>query len=84
MGVVGDKLHREVDAALSQVIGQNEGSIVSRWIVLAETVDQAGDRGVWQLSSARSTPWDTLGLLEYAVSEERANLISLRLGEGGA
>lgn len=51
--------------AISGVLGQH-AEIVTRWVLVAETLDADGDRAAWMLAQEDSKSWDALGLLAYA------------------
>lgn len=63
----------EVGAAIDRAVGAD---MVVRWVAAIEVIDgQGGERGVWLLTPDGATPWDTLGLLGYALERERAAII---------
>lgn len=42
------------------------GSMVTKFIVVAEVIGTDGEQAVWVDTSEGSTTWDVLGLLSYA------------------
>lgn len=63
----------EVGAAIDRAVGAD---MVVRWVAVIEVIDgSSGDRGVWLLTPVGATPWDTLGLLGYALERERAGIL---------
>lgn len=65
------------DERLGGIIGEHlEGAhIVTSWVVIAETIDEDGDRRIAVNAAPDQRVTDTLGLLRYAtVVEERAVL----------
>lgn len=60
----------EVGAAIDRAVGAD---LVIKWVALVEVVDASGEehrRGVWALTPDDATPWDVLGLLEWAKNLE--------------
>jgi hypothetical protein len=66
------ELIADIRAALSTVMAKHEQGMVIRWVVIAETIDPAGERGTWQLTDSEAKPWETLGLLHHAIMIENA------------
>jgi hypothetical protein len=76
-------LRADVGAALAEVLSRHERSMLTRWVVVAETVEaEDGTRGLWCLAPDDAKKWDTLGLLHHALDVERANTIADRIAEG--
>lgn len=63
------------------VDGLDPGAFVTRWVIVAEVIDTEGERAVWMDTSDDATPWDTLGLLEYALQRERSAQVVDRMRE---
>lgn len=61
-----------VGEALSAAMRQHDAGMVTRWVVIAETIDVEGDRGTWQMKNIEAKPWETLGLLHHAIMIENA------------
>lgn len=40
--------------------------MVTKWIVIVETIDADGTRGLWTSQPASMRPWEELGMLQYA------------------
>lgn len=73
----------DVNEALSTALAKHETSITTRWVTLVETIDDDGGRGLWTLADNDAKPWDVLGLLEYALTKQHAQVMADRLGHGG-
>ncbi len=58
---VSDKVH----ASLSEIIREEQASMVTKWVVLAEVIGDDGVAQMWSLSSERLSMWDRLGLVEF-------------------
>lgn len=55
------------------------GSFVTKFALVAEVIDTNGKRVLWRTGSEFDTePWDTYGLLMWALQEERAQQIESR------
>ena len=50
------------------------GSMVTKFIVIAEVIDTDGDQAVWVDTSDGSSTWDILGLLAYAKALQTSRL----------
>lgn len=72
MAEVQRTVYDDVDDALRDVIRKQETSMVTRWVVLVETIDEEGARGLWQLASSQNMQWDTKGMLQQAMDWEAA------------
>lgn len=46
----------------------DNGEMLVKWVAITEVMDADGDRGTWVAHSEDSTIWDTLGLLDFAVT----------------
>jgi hypothetical protein len=63
-------------AGLSHTDPELEGARVTRWYVVAEHEAPAdGDRTLSIFRSASIRPWDALGLLEFAKTVEKDNIM---------
>lgn len=59
----------------SAIAEATEGSeMISRWVTLVETIDGDGKRGMWLACADGMTPWDSIGMLRYAISREDAQV----------
>lgn len=67
-----EQLQRSLDHVLADTLHRHDGSIVNRWIVLADVMDPEGERALVSLAQADMKPWDSLGMLEFARQVEQA------------
>jgi hypothetical protein len=72
MSTDGEAIERDLHNAVADVLAHHETSMVTKWIILVEVVDEAGDRGMWTFTSPGATAWDSLGMLTYATQMEQA------------
>ncbi len=57
--------------ALAQAVA-GEAEMVTRWVALIEVMDAEGDRAAYVMAPQGAKPWDTLGLLTFAIQTEQA------------
>jgi len=73
MSELGDKLTAELATGIEDVFRRVEGGIVTKWLLIAETVGPDGERGLWTRTSDDLKPWESAGMLRLAqVTEENA------------
>ena len=60
-----------VEAGISAAL-HDAGEMVVKWVLVCESMDDTGNRGVWTITDDDATTWDTLGLLTYALQQEQA------------
>lgn len=64
--------------AVSQVLSAQRGEMVTKLIVIAETIDETGQTALWICASRGLAYWDEAGMLEYATGKVRsAQLIEM-------
>lgn len=61
-----EAMQQELLEALSKILQKFEACMVTKYVVLVETVDEQGQRGLWTCESEGMVPWESLGLVEYA------------------
>lgn len=66
MSEVGDRLSSELANAVEDTFKRVEGGIVTKWLLIAETVGPDGERGLWTRTSDDLKPWESLGMLRFA------------------
>lgn len=66
---------RMVVEAVRGALGSAAGEMATRVVVLAETMDADGVVALWSATDDDSKPWQTLGLLMWAVQREQAELV---------
>ena len=60
--------------AVSTVAGEY-GHMITRYILVAETMDEDGERAVLMAASPDQRAWDSIGLLGYALQLEQAGTL---------
>jgi hypothetical protein len=60
---------QKFEAAISDALA---GTLVTRWVVVTELIEQDGERAIYVSSSDDSRTWDIIGMLDYALTRERA------------
>lgn len=61
--------------------GLDPGAMLTKYVVVAEGIDEDGDRAVYTSTHEGATAWDVLGLLSYAKGREEAALTKAALEE---
>jgi hypothetical protein len=70
----GDDLRDDLHNELNRILQKVESGIVTKWVLLSETIDAEGARGLWCFCNEGATAWDTLGLLMFALQREQAKI----------
>lgn len=62
-----------IDEAIVEMVDEDE-VLPTKWVLVAEYLTEDGQ--VWSISasSANSTVWDRMGLLDFALSTEKAKV----------
>lgn len=64
--------------AVSGVLHSQRGEMITKVVVLAETIDETGQTALWTCASRGLAHWDEAGMLEYALGKVRnAQLIEM-------
>lgn len=64
--------------AVSSVLHKERDEMVTKVIVIAETIDKDGQTALWICASRGLAMWDEAGMLEYAMGKVRsAQLIEM-------
>lgn len=63
-----DALH----AAIAEVVREKEHGLVTKWIALVESIDEDGERGIWMCASDGIKRWESLGMLQHALTIDQA------------
>lgn len=63
--------HDAVSGLIQQI---DPGSMVTRFLVVAEIINADGDRAVWMAAAPGQNAWDSLGLIDYARAREYAGI----------
>lgn len=69
-----EEIRDSVGNALAQAVA-GEAEMVTRWVALVEVMGADGDRAAYVMAPEGAKPWDTLGLLTFAVQVEQAAAI---------
>jgi hypothetical protein len=80
-GELGAAIERALNDAIAGVFAQHEQSMVTKWVMLAETMDGAGERGLWPMTSDGVQAWDTVGMLSHALHLQQAQVFADMLGD---
>lgn len=62
-----DKIRDKVAAALADAVSEQEASVVSRWVVMVELIDDEGP-GLVKVSSDGTPSWVAIGMLSAGLS----------------
>lgn len=57
-----DDVKDELDTRIVEV-AYVHGALVNRWVLLADVVEENGERTLWSVAPSSVTNWDTLGML---------------------
>ena len=71
-----DRIREEMNAAVTGVLAKHERCMTTKWVVLADVIDEDGVRWLWALGSSGATAWDIKGLLLQALDVERAKTVA--------
>lgn len=81
--VLMSDIYNDMDSALQEVLTKHEDPLrVNRWVVIVETINENGEREMWQMSSRDSRAWDTKGMLAHAMDYELAKGIQALTAQG--
>lgn len=69
-----------IDHALSGALADAD-EMVTKWVACIETVDNDGARSIWLMAPDGAKPWDTLGMLQFAVMQEQAAVMHYDIGD---
>lgn len=70
----------DFDGAVSALVAKvAPGTVTTRYVLVAEVIDEDGDRGSVLVAHEDARPWDVYGLLHHALSREDALDVIRRL-----
>lgn len=72
---MSDEEERTVLAVRDALATAMPGMIL-RWVVVAEAMDESGERATWCITDPSATAPDVLGLLGYALLREQAGIVN--------
>lgn len=58
------------------------GCVMTKFILIAEAINQEGERGAYYVKNEGSMLWDEIGMLEFALAHAKARLNSFYIIEG--
>lgn len=65
-----DALRTEMQSAISEVLRKHGEAMVTKFVVIAEAMDNDGTRALWTISPLECKPWEVLGMLEFGKALE--------------
>lgn len=67
-----DESCEKLNDALGKIVLEEDGSVVTKWIVVAEVMNVNEEMpSLWMLSSDGLTSWQSKGMLMHALDRER-------------
>lgn len=75
------QIQGELHTAISDVLTKH-GLYLNRWLLVTEVVEADGDRSLNSFASPDLRAWDSLGMLEFALAQERGALFAEAADEG--
>lgn len=55
--------------AISDILGRRRKEMVTRVVLVAETMDEEGRKGMWTCATPGLATWDERALLDYALTK---------------
>jgi hypothetical protein len=72
----------KVNTALSEIVFADDGSVVTRWVLVAEVMNMNEELpSLWMMSSENMTSWQSKGMLMHALDRERGATFAENLRE---
>lgn len=72
----------KVNAALSEIVAADDGSLVTKWVLVIEVVNVNDELpNLWMMSSENMTSWQSKGMLMHALDRERSATFAESLRE---
>ena len=62
-----------IQTAVTGAIADN-GDMATKWVACVEGINSDGERYLWLMADDTTTPWDRLGMLQFALTQERADI----------
>lgn len=66
-------LAKAVEEAITSIVSDHN-EIITKWVVVAETVNQDGVMGVWTITPHGQPVWNAMGLLEFAMKKQHLHM----------
>lgn len=73
---LGVLIEQAVGRSIEAVVSEHERGFVTKWVALVESVDADGVRGLWTMTSEDVKAWDTVGLLQYGLHLQQAQIFN--------
>lgn len=74
-----EDLNRALDGVIQRACA-DAGTTVTKWVLVAEGIEQDGQRSLGAFCSPGVTGWDTIGMLDHQIAREHA-LIAQQFNE---
>lgn len=72
----------KVNAALSEIVLADDGSLVTKWVLVIEVINVNEELpNLWMMSSENMTSWQSKGMLMHALDRERGATFAENLRE---
>lgn len=71
MADIDEELQARLTSAIEEVFRDVEGGIVTKWVLIAETVGPDGERGLWAKGSDDLRAWEAIGMLQASLLLEQ-------------
>lgn len=70
-----EQIEQHVRDALADLMAKiDTGGMVTGYALLIEVVGSDGERALWTMAPSESKAWDTLGLLQYGLTKQQAQM----------
>jgi len=79
---LGEALTASIQAALSSVLVQHDGSMPVRWVLVVECLEVDGRRTIASGNSEGLANWEVLGMAAYATQVVQAQVVAATVREG--
>jgi hypothetical protein len=63
-----------VECHLADIAHEAEGAVVTKWAAVIEVILPDGTPDLWMMTSTGTKAWDTMGMLDYMMAQERAKV----------
>jgi len=77
------EVQERIVQAIAQILAEERNEMTTKVIVLAEVINDQGQRAVWTCTSPGMAMWDESGLLTFALDKTRNFELLSRLAEVG-
>lgn len=70
-----------IQTALAEVLHAHDGSIPSRWVIVAESLEQDGSTKTWAVGNDSLSSWEMLGMYAYGTQVIQARVMAAEMRE---